>query len=539
LADSTKQSYIRGAAILAVTAVIVKIISALFRIPLYNIIDNETIGHFQVTYNIYTLLLAVSSAGIPVALSRLVSSAAATGKNRLVKRYFSVSLPAFVLFGAILMVLVFVYADQLAAFMKDTDTAVGIRVLAPAVFFSCVIAVYRGYIQGHGNMIPTAVSQFIEVLCKTVFGIAIAWYLVSNGFQSSIASAGAITGVTIGLALAIPVLIIFKRKTDKAAFRLSPDHTHAVESRRSVLYQVFKVSIPVTLSSAFIGLITNIDTKIVLQRLMSGAGFSDSDAHSLYGIYAKGLSLLILSSALIVPITTSIIPAIAAALSSKRYRGAKEIMESSLKMTNIIAMPAGIGIMVLSYPIFVVVWGADAIGPGLLSTFGVASYFVCMQLMTTAILQATGHEKLTIVSYLIGGVLQIALDWYLVGQPDINIAGSPFGTLLCYSSITVINLIFVSLRVKDKPRLGMIFVKPALCAAVMGVAAWAIYELLYKIGVTALGSGRLALLIYLLGAIIIAVIVYGILIVATKTITRDDLKLIPRGERLANFLKIK
>jgi stage V sporulation protein B len=284
---------------------------------------------------------------------------------------------------------------------------------------------------------------------------------------------------------------------------------------------------------------TNIDTAIVNDRLVSGAGFPKVEAEALYGIYAKGLTMLNLSSALIAPITVSIIPAIAAAIANNRRREAKAITESSIKITNIIALPAGVGITVLAYPIYTVLMKQSDVGPQLLSIFGIASYFVCMQLMTTAILQANGLEKIPVLSYPIGGLIQIAIDYYLVGIRDINIVGSPVGTLACYLSITIMNFCFIFWKVKDRPSFAKAFIKPALCTAVMGVAARAIYELLFKLGASTLGDGRLALAVYMAAAILVAVAVYGILIIATKTVTLEDMKFVPRGEKLAKILKIK
>lgn len=539
MADTKKQNYLKGAAILAATAIIAKVISGLYKIPLFSMLDNAAAGYYQVAYNVYMLLAAVTTAGIPVALSRLVSAASATGNKGLIKRYFAIALPAFAILGFVLTGLIFLYADQLATALHNANAAAGIRVLAPAVFFGCVIAVYRGYMQGHGNMVPTAISQIIEVVCKAVFGLLIAWALISAGFSNVTVSAGAIAGVSIGLGLGIPVLIYFKKKTDRQIGLSHRDTSRYEGSSLKVLGRVFKVSIPITLGSVFISLMTNIDTAIVNNRLVSGAGFAKDEAEALYGIYAKGLSLLNLSSALIVPVTVSIIPAIAAAIANDRRREAAMITESSIRLTNIVAMPAGVGLMVLSYPIYTVLLGANELGPKLLSVFGVASYFVCLQLITTAILQANSLERVPIMSYLAGGLVQIAIDYYLVGLREVNILGSPVGTLSCYVTITLINFIFIVSKVKNRPNFGRVFFKPALCTAIMGVAAWAVYGLLYRIGAPSLGTGRFALAAYMFPAIIVAIVVYAILIIATKTVTKEDMKHVPRGEKLSKILKIK
>lgn len=542
MSETKKQNYLKGAAILAATGIIVKVITAVFKIPLYNLLGDKGSGHFQVAFNLYTLLLTISTAGIPVALSRLVSAATSTGRVSLARRYFSVALPVFTLIGLTLMALMLSFAENLAVFMEDEKAAFGIRTLAPAILFSCVISVYRGYTQGHHNMVPTAVSQLFESLSKLIFGLLIAWVLVQRGYDSSIASAGAYFGSIIGLGLAIPYLIVSKIKNDRRvhAPRLAPPAKQTLPGRRSIFAQILKVSIPITLGSAILNIMTFADTKVVISQLKNAVHFSPDEAMALYGVYSKGSTFMTLPAALTGPIAVSIVPAIAAAVASGRRIEAKEIMGSSMKLTNLLAMPAGIGMCILSYPIFrVIFWDSNPIGATLLSTFGIAAYFVCMQLLSTALLQANGYERIPFVTCTVGGLLQLGLDWYLTGQPEINILGSPFGTLACYGSITILNMIFIALKVKDCPDFAKAFVKPALCTAAMAVGAWVIYELLYKAGSGVLGSGRFALAVYLAGAIIASVVIYGILIIATKTVTRDDLKLIPRGEKIANLLKIK
>lgn len=540
LPESRRQSYIRGATILSATAVLVKIIGFVYKIPLLNILGDAGASYFQVPYQIYAVLLAVSTTGIPVALARLISAASATGRPRQARRYFSVALPAFTVLGVILSLLMYFFSDNLAVLMRAPEAAYGIRVLAPAVFFVCLVSVYEGYGQGHKDMIPTAAKQLTEVTSKLVIGLSLAWWLLAKGYDTQIASAGAIAGVPIGLCIALFILIAHKRKADKALSSKTVSYQYdKLDGRLKTLRGIFKVSVPITLGATFMSILTLIDMFVVRTRLNTAAGFSLESVDILYGVYSKALALLILPSALIVPITISIIPAIAASLANRRQLAAKEITDTSLKLTNIFAIPAGLGLCVLSYPIFnVFYWNSNENGPACLTIFGIASYFVCMQLITTAILQANGHERSPAIPYLIGGTAQIIVDYILVGNPAIGIVGSPVGTLTCYFLITILNFAFIVKKVKYKPSFS-IFIKPALCSAVMVAAAWSIYELLYKMGSDVIGTGRLALGLFLSGAIIIAIIVYALLIIATKTVTREDMILMPKGEKLADFLRMR
>ncbi len=172
LPESKRRTYIRGAAVLGATMVAVKILSMVFRLPINNILGDEGAGHFAITYQIYTVLLAVSTSGIPVALSRLIASAASTGRPQQVKRYFSTALLTFTLIGIAVSLLMFLFSEQLALLLHDANAAPGIRVLSPAVLFVCVTSVYEGYGQGHNDMVPTSLKQISEVLCKVLLGLA-------------------------------------------------------------------------------------------------------------------------------------------------------------------------------------------------------------------------------------------------------------------------------------------------------------------------------------------------------------------------------
>ena len=536
--ESKKQNYLRGAAILAAASILVKIVSAIYKMPIQNVLGEEGSGHFQITYNIYMFILAISTQGIPVALSRLISAAEATGRTQLTKRYFSVAMPAFIVIGIIFSSVMAIFANELAGFFENSLAAPGIRVMAPAIVFVCIISVYRGYAQGHGNMVPTAISQVIEVVVKTIFGLVAAWLLLKAGQESHIISAGATVGVTAGLGLAIPLLAVYKRKTDRTQY-LGDTADAALPSKSAALKQILKVSVPISLGSAFMSVLTLLDSKVVLGQLKSGLGMLEAEAVAQYGIYGRGLSIYNVPSALIVPISISVIPAIAAALASGRKREAAGIMESSVKLANLIAMPAGIGISVLSAPIYGVFYGdfVGETGPRILAFLGIAAFFVCLQIMTTALLQATGNERVPMITYAIGGVLHIVMDYFLV--PRLGIVGSPIGTITCYGTIAVLNLIFVMVRVKEKPKLAVGFLKPLLCAAVMGVAARAVYELTFKLLSGSLGVSRIVMTLYLGAAIVVAVIVYAVLIIATGTLTKEDMTLLPKGEKLARLLRIK
>ncbi|MDR2571729.1 MAG: polysaccharide biosynthesis protein [Oscillospiraceae bacterium] len=542
--ENKKPNFLKSAAILAVTGIFVKIIGAIYKIPILNILGDEGSGYFHVTYNVYAMILAISTAGVPVALSRLVSSALARNNTLLIKRYFSVAMPFFASLGLVLMAAMFFFAGEIARLMNFSLAAYGIRVLAPAVFFVCLISVYRGYAQGFENMIPTALSQAVEVVCKAVFGIGVAFFLVRTGYESHYVSAGSITGVTIGLGLCIPLMIFFKKKLDKRILQKS--EASELPNRIHVFLQIMKVSIPITFSASFMAIMNTIDTGVVLGRLQSALMLTESEAAEQLGIFAKGFSIYNLPPALIVPVAVSIIPAIAAAIARKNKDEARSIVKSSVKLTNLIAMPASAGIMVLAGPILQALYYDLTQTPETVATMttilvilGAASYFVCFQHLTIAVLQANGHERVALMTFPAGALVKITLSYILVANPNIGIVGSPIGTLACYTIITALNILFIIVKVKERMNIVNGFLKPLVCALVTGAVAWLTYEGVRWLGADIFGTGYSMVRVYLALAIFVGVFAYIILVVITRTIAKEDLIYVPKGEKLAKLLRVR
>lgn len=547
MAGSRKQNYLHGAAILTVSVAIIKVLGAIYKIPLGNILGDEGYAHFSVAYNIYNVFLVLSTAGLPVALSRLISAADALNRPMQVKRTFNVALATFFAFGAIGSLLMLMFPTELASMMDDVEASQSIWAIAPAVLLVCLMSAYRGYAQGHSNMKPTAVSQVIEVAVKVGVGLCLAWLLSSSGSSLPVQTAGAISGVTFGSLAALLYIYIYMRKI-YGSDKLKPStYADIPDSRRSIFIKLLKIGIPIAIGSSVLSLISLIDTKLVLNRLQEAAGFSYLDAKVLFGVYSKAMTLYNLPNAFITPLTISVVPAIAACIVKRQHDEAKNIAESSLRISTIITLPMAVGLAVLSYPLMSTIYpGSAEQGPVLLLIMGIASYFVCMALMTTAVLQSQGNERMPVVSMIAGGLVKIAVNWFLVGDPSIGIYGAPIGTLCCYLVMCVLNIIFINHRMRVPVNLPKIFVRPLLSSAVMGAAAWAIYELVYKFISPAITTGFwrfsaewLSLAIPMMCAIIVAVLVYVVLVIAIRAVTLEDMTLFPRGDKIAKILKIK
>lgn len=526
---------------MAAAVAIVKIIGALYKIPLGNMLSGTGMGYFGTAYNIYSVLLTISTAGLPLALSKLVSEANTLGRHNQKNRTFHVALGAFFVIGSIGTLLMFLFPQQLAGLMNNSQAWYAIKTLSPAVVCVCCMSAFRGFTQGQTQMMPTAISQVIEALCKLFIGLLVVTIMINSGYNEAHAAGGAILGVTVGTALALFYLLVYYTRTYRHHMQVARD---LPDSHKSILKDILRLGIPITLGSSVMSIITLVDNKLVLMRLQEAVGFTEEVASWHYGAYFNTMNLYNLPSSFIVPITVSVIPAVSACLARRDGKGVNQIVSSSMRITSLLAFPAGIGLCVLAGPIMNLVYPMKpeeaAVGAPLLAILGIASIFVCLMLLANSILQAHGMVNIPIVTMVIGGVVKIATNWILVGNPAINIKGAPIGTLLCFALIAILNFIVIWRVLPKKPSLGRTFLLPAVAAAIMGFAVWASYQLLHLVANGLFGShALLANGVSVLGAIVIGVVIYAFLIVKMHIISKEDLSLMPKGEKLAGILHIK
>ncbi len=532
-----KRSFMGGVAVLTASVAIVKVIGAFYKLPLNNILGDVGKTYFQTAYDIYNLLLAISTAGLPLALSKLTSEAHAQGRENEKRKLF---FTAFVLFAAIGLTgstLMFLGHTWLAGFLNNAMAAVPILTLSPAVFFVCMQSCFTGYIRGQGNMVPTAVSPETEASCKMLLGLVLARFLLSKGLGLEYGAAGAIAGVTVGtfLSTLFPLFYLLTHRRRTSSLDV-PSKSSALAGR------LLAIGIPITLGSSAMSVISIIDTKIILGRLQSGLGLSAVAAAALKGQYSYAMDMLNMVASFVNPITLSLIPFVAAALVRRDYDGADRTVSTAFRVIALLTFPAGVGLSVLSTPIMRLVLpaqpeGALAAGPHL-RVLGIACIFTCVMILTNAILQTYGKERLPIFTMIAGGLVKISMNYWLVGKPEVNIHGAPISTLCCYVTIASLNLFFVWKYSPRKPRYLQLFLKPMFASVLMGGAAWAVWGFVDR----ALSSGHssyMANAAATLCGILAGAAVYGVLVIALGILRAEDLRSIPYGARLARLLRLR
>lgn len=527
--EQKSNTFFGGAAILAISIAIVKVIGALYKIPLGRILGDVGFGHFNNAYAIYNLLLMISTAGLPVAMSKTISEANALGRRNQVHRVFRVALVTFIILGAISSLVMFVFAQQLADLQGDSLAAPAVRVMALSCFFVCTMSAYRGYAQGHSDMVPTAVSQVLEALTKLIVGLVLAWYLLYLGFGSEFSAAGAIGGVTASGFVSLVYLMIRHHRRNR---RDGENASDTPDRAGRILKTLLAIAIPITLSSSVVPITTYLDTVQVQNLLQSALGYSEELAVSLYGCYQKAVTIYNLPAAFMVSLTACIVPAVSAALTRKDTLGAGKIAESALRVGALLALPAGVGLSVLSAPIIQMLYPEtnQEVASHCLFLLGIASIFVCMMLLCNAILQANGRAALPIWFIAISSAVKLLVNFVLVQLPAVGIKGAPMGTLVCFALVSVMELVAIKKVTPHPPRYLRVFVKPIIAAVIMGAAAWAAYGLL---------SNTFGNTLSVAGAIVVGCVVYAVLVVVLRIVSRDDLSLMPKGDKIAKLLRIK
>ena len=551
MAKTKGQNYMHGAAILTVGVIIMKILGVFYKIPLGNILGDEGYSMFMGAYSIYNIFFTLATAGLPVALSRLVAEADANGRVRQEEKLFRVALSTFTVIGVVFGLIMFCFPNWLAAvYLENPDAAMSIRAMAPAILLVCMVSAYRGYCQGNGNMLPTTVDEVLEVLFKVISGLILAVVMLKmyEGKANALpmGSAGAIFGVSIGSVISLLYMVIYKQRnynllaapyTGGRDPMDVPEDDDKVDSAMAIVKSLLAIGIPIAFGACIMALLNSVDSKLCMNRLQNAAGFNYQQAKVLYGVYGKAQTLFNLPAAFITPLTISIVPAISAALARGNRDEASLITEDSLRISSFISIPMGVGLCVMSYPIMNVLYpGSHEAGPLLLAVMGIASFFVCIVLMENAILVSSGKEKLTMLTLISGSVLKIVINWFLVARPEVNIYGAPVGTLVSYFYMASLNYFFMCRTLDRRPRLLRIFSGSVAASLLMGLSAWAIYGLAARfVGV----ESWLRMAVCMVLAVGVAVVVYAVSSICLKAITRADMKLIPGGEKIAKLLHMR
>ncbi|MBQ9061078.1 MAG: polysaccharide biosynthesis protein [Firmicutes bacterium] len=531
----TEKSLVKGAAVLAAAGIIVKVFGAAFRILLASFITDEGMAYYSPAYSIYAVLLVVSTSGIPIAISRMVSERYAIGRYDEADRVFHISRYLMIGLGAAGFIVLFFFAGPIAS-VTMPGSELAMRATAPALLLVPIMSSYRGYFQGQQLMAPTALSQTVEQIFRVVFGLLLALVLMRGTlFAGSFTdlqrgAAGGCFGASAGAVggLAVMILIyLLARKGLKQRIRRSAGGER--ETAGSILKSIIAIAVPITIGATLMPLVNLVDAAVVNSRLLQ-AGFDPTTAKAMYGQLTGFCEPIVaLPQVLMSAIVMSIVPMVAAANKVNDTEKLHETISLGLRMSTIVAFPCAVGLIVLAKPALMMLFFTQkenaANAAPCLQVLGAGFILLALITILTGILQGTGKQVYPVINLFIGLLVKVVLTWILVGNSTVNVVGAPLGTMAAYLIACGLDLACVIRFTGVRLPLDLMIVRPLLSTVVMGVCVFGAYKGLFAL----LGSNTVAAL----AAILVGVIVYGLMILKTKTILRDEMMEISFGRKLA------
>ena len=570
------QSFLKGAMVLGSSMIIVKLMGMIYKILLSNQYGGVGTGLFNSAYALYNPLFMLSTAGFPIAISRMVSESITKKRYRDVKQIHRISVPIFVIAGCICF-LAMVLGSFIYIKLIHADNAIfALLCLSPTIFFGCLMSIYRGYFEGMRNMVPTAISEIIEAICKLFFGLTASFLVTKYGMGQfaktgyvfgikcaneveaesaiiPIAIGAAITGISLGSLLGFLFLFIRYKRGGDAITRDELRNSPPPRKSGATLRIMVKTAIPIGLGSIIMSLADMIDSTLVQVRINNimqsdpkallgvyGSLIPDSvyygeETHTfLYGCYGIALTLMMLVTAVTQVFGTTALPSVTAAWTSGNKRQLKKSMETVMRVTTLVTIPSGIGMSVLAEPLLSMIYHGSGvadeveIGSKVLAVMGISVIFIATSTPLCSMLQAIGRMDVPLKLFTIGMAMKIVVNYILVGIPWINIQGANIGSIVCYGFVTVVALFVICRETKIVPDFVSIFVKPLFAGIICGITAYfseIFFDILFK--------QRIATIL----AVITAIIVYIIALVLIRAIKREDILQMPKGNKIVKILE--
>lgn len=528
----SKENFIKGAAILGIAGLLVKILGAIYRIPLTNLIGTEGIGYYQPAYNIYNLLLVVSLSGFPTAIAKMVSERRALNNYEGAYQVYKISRWGLFLIGLISSIFVLIFARNLVTFLGFPGSYYSMIALVPALFAVPLLSAYRGFFQGTQNMTPIALSQLIEQIFRVAVGLYLAYALVGKGLEE--AAAGATFGASAGGVAALILIVLmffFSRETIKE--EIASSNHNKIEPVWDIVKNLLYIAIPITIGASIAPLMGIMDSYIVSNRLTS-IGYDSIQIADMFGeLSGTAQTLINFPQVFSTAVAMSLVPAITEAFTKNQVKRLNVTANAGVKMSLIIGLPSGIGLFMLAEPIIALLYAS--IGPekhasagALLEILAIGVIFLTLVQAFTAILQSINRQFQPVKNLAWGLVVKVILSYILIGIPSINLKGAAISTTVAYLVVALLNWKDIN-KTKIKIDLIKVSSRTLLSSAVMAVTVGVSFKILKSV----IGRQNLATL----GSIAIAGIVYAICLFATGAITKEDLELIPKGEKLKKFVR--
>jgi stage V sporulation protein B len=530
----SRNSFLIQGTILAVAGLLVRVIGLIYRIPLNNILGTEGAGYYSEAYDIYSILLLLSSLSLPLAVSKLVSAKVAVGQYKNCKKIFTGSIIFALVVGSVVGALTLFGADFLARIWGYPSCAPALRVLAPTLFIMTFVGVLRGYFQGLGSMVPTAVSQIFEQIINAIVSIIAAYKLTQVGLAISsntssgnmgaaYGAAGGTLGTCTGAFTAFIFLVIiyaFHKKNTKD--ELANDVSTETDSYKDIAKAIILTIVPVLVSTTIYNFSNLIDSGIY-GNIMKANGISEMTRTSVWGVYAGRYRILSnVPIAIASALSSSIVPSLVLSVTRKEHDEIIRKIESIIKFTMIIAIPCGVGLMVLGRPIMTMLFISEyrdlSCNLMLFSLLTVMTF--SLSTITNSILQGIDHLKIPVIHAAVSLGIHVMILYLLLTFTNLGIYGVIISDILFAFVVCVLNAFAIKKYLNYKQEIKKTFILPLLAAAIMGAITYLVYYLL---------NPFVGLIISTAIAIVVAVIVYALMLIVLKVVTKEELLMMPKG----------
>lgn len=530
-----KHSFFKGMIILIIAQILVKVFGLVYRLVIVNVpgFGNIGSGYFSAGYQIYTLMLAISSIGLPTVVAKFVSERVAIGDMKGAQRVFIICVTIFISIGALLSLLLYLFADYIAInFLDVPDLGIVFKVLAPAIVFVSASSMIRGYFTGLENMTAISVSQILEQLLNSILSIAFVYSVI--GKEPHIMAAAANSAATVSIFISFIFLVIYylkKRIKVKSVDKSKEDNVKTT----TLVGKILKYSIPITTGSIISVLNNVIDTATVSRGIQKA--FSniikvktelEAKAMEMQGVLGKIETITMLPLAVNIALSTVLVPSLASAKALKDEKEISKRIKSSLFISTIVILPCVVGLIVLAGPILQMFYPTAPDGKYIMILLSIAMIFTGFNQTISGSLQGIGKTVAPMLALLIGAIAKIILNIVLISNPDINIYGAAIGSIVCQIITFLISYIVLIKNVKIQFNFIKDILKPLLISIIMGILVYGTYILMINfIGNT----------ISTIIAILVGILIYVVLIFKLKAIEKEDIIYLIKSDKLISILE--
>lgn len=542
--ETKRSNFLAQGTILVAASFIARAIGMIYRIPLTHILGNTGNGYYSTANELYSIILMISSFSLPLAVSRLVAEREYAGEVRNTYRILVCSLKFAAISGGALALLTFLFSGVLTKYVMGVEMAhFALRVLAPAIFLFALTGVLRGFFQGHGNMVPTAISQIIEQIVNAIVSVVGAGLLLNYGMQlgekqgnpelgTALAAAGGTLGTVVSVGVALIFMIVIYMGYRKSFLRKVRKDTESRKESDKEIYRAILVTIlPIVLSTLVYNISTILDQG-VFNHILAGKGFTETQYTAVWGIYTGKFRVLMnVPLSIASCLAPSVVPALTEAMANGDLREAGRRTRDTIRYTMVITIPCAVGMAALAEPIMMLIFGSDeslGMAAGIMQSGALLIVLLALSTLTTGILQGLGemqaplrHSAIALVAHL--GFLAVFLIYF-----EWNIYGVIYANIIFALIICLMNAWSIRRTLRYRQEIKKTFLIPVISSGVMGVAAWLVYTLFHMFAGNTIST---------ILAILAGVVVYAVCLITLGGIREQEIANLPKGEMIVGMLR--